>query len=33
MKTDEQLKTDVLAELSWESSINADRIDVAVVDG
>lgn len=33
MKTDEQLKSDVIAELGWESSINADRIHVTVVDG
>lgn len=33
MKTDAQLKQDVLAELSWEASINASRIAVEVKDG
>ncbi|WP_277964970.1 BON domain-containing protein [Pseudomonas sp. RIT-To-2] len=33
MKTDAELKSDIIAELSWESSINADRITVNVVGG
>jgi osmotically-inducible protein OsmY len=33
MKTDAQLKDDVIAELSWEPSVNATRIGVEVKDG
>ncbi len=33
MKTDAQLKKDVLAELDWEPSINASQVGVAVKDG
>ncbi|MDO8775814.1 MAG: BON domain-containing protein [Burkholderiaceae bacterium] len=33
MKTDAQLKRDVLAELEWDPSINATRVGVAVNDG
>jgi osmotically-inducible protein OsmY len=33
MKTDHQLKTDVLAELAWEPSISADHIGVTAKNG
>lgn len=33
MKTDKQLKDDVLAELRWEPSINAEQIGVEIKDG
>ena len=33
MKTDTQLQSDVIAELSWEPSINSEQIGVAVKDG
>ena len=33
MKTDKQLQTDVIAELSWEPSVNAQDIGVEVKDG
>ncbi len=33
MKTDDQLKKDVISELHWDASINATRIGVAVNDG
>lgn len=33
MKTDQQLQQDVLAELSWEPSVNAEDIGVEVKDG
>jgi osmotically-inducible protein OsmY len=33
MKTDTQLQTDVIAELSWEPSVHAAQIGVAVKDG
>jgi osmotically-inducible protein OsmY len=33
MKTDTQLQSDVIAELSWEPSINAEDIGVEVKDG
>jgi hypothetical protein len=33
MKSDSQLRQDVLAELDWESSINAAHIGVGVKDG
>ena len=33
MKTDTQLRNDVLAELDWDPSINATRVGVAVNDG
>lgn len=33
MKTDHQLKQDVIAELSWDPSIKADQVGVAVKDG
>lgn len=33
MKTDEQLKKDVIAELAWDKSINASAIGVAVKNG
>jgi len=33
MKTDTQLQSDVIAELKWEPSINAERIGVEVKDG
>jgi osmotically-inducible protein OsmY len=33
MKTDTQLKQDVVAELNWEPSVNAAQIDVEVKDG
>ena len=33
MKTDEQLKKDVEAELEWDASINAANVGVAVKDG
>jgi len=33
MKTDQQLKKDVSAELEWDPSINATRVGVAVKDG
>lgn len=33
MKTDTQLKKDVLAELEWDPSVNATRVGVAVNDG
>ena len=33
MKTDSELKQDVLAELKWEPSINAAHIGVEVEDG
>ena len=33
MKTDAQLKDDVIAELSWEPSVNATQIGVEVKDG
>ena len=33
MKTDAQLKKDVLAELNWEPSVNATKIGVEVSDG
>jgi osmotically-inducible protein OsmY len=33
MKTDAQLKADVLAELTWESSLDANAVGVAVKDG
>lgn len=33
MKTDKQLKNDILAELRWEPSINAEQIGVEVKDG
>lgn len=32
MKTDQQLQSDVLAELAWEPAVDARRIDVAVAD-
>lgn len=33
MKTDSQVQRDVLAELKWEPSVNAEQIDVEVKDG
>ena len=33
MKTDKQLKDDILAELRWEPSVNAEQIGVEVKDG
>lgn len=33
MKTDKQLKNDILAELRWEPSVNAEQIGVEVKDG
>lgn len=33
MKTDKQLKDDILAELRWEPSINAEQIGVEIKDG
>ena len=33
MKTDSQLKQDVIAELDWEPSVHAARIGVEVKDG
>ena len=33
MKTDKQLKNDILAELRWEPSVNAEQIGVEVNDG
>ena len=33
MKTDTQLQSDVIAELSWEPSINSEHIGVEVMDG
>lgn len=33
MKTDNQLKDDILAELRWEPSINAEQIGVEIKDG
>ena len=33
MKTDSQLKKDVVAELEWERSINATNVGVSVKDG
>ncbi len=33
MKTDKQLKQDVIAELGWEPSVNAAQIGVEVKDG
>jgi len=33
MKTDQQLKQDLIAELSWEPSVNASQIGVEVKDG
>jgi hypothetical protein len=33
MKTDHQLKQDVIAELAWDPAINADKIGVAVTGG
>lgn len=33
MKTDTQLKKDVLAELEWDPSINATQVGVAVNEG
>jgi osmotically-inducible protein OsmY len=33
MKTDHQLKTDVLAELAWEPSISAEHIGVTAKNG
>ena len=33
MKTDEQLKQDVLQELRWESSLNATNVNVATHNG
>jgi len=33
MKTDQQLKQDVIAELGWEPAVNASQIGVEVKDG
>jgi hypothetical protein len=33
MKTNKQLKNDILAELRWEPSVNAEQIGVEVKDG
>lgn len=33
MKSDSQVQRDVLAELKWEPSVNAEQIDVEVKDG
>ncbi|WP_081978187.1 BON domain-containing protein [Methylotenera sp. N17] len=33
MKTDTQLQSDVMAELKWDSAINANEIGVEVKDG
>ena len=33
MKTDAQLQNDVMAELKWNSSLHATKIDVDVSDG